>query len=208
MKRTAILLIIILSGFFAEAQMNWVKQWDHRYGGLGGDYVMTFEKTDDGGYILAGRSSSDSSGNKTTNIFGNGAFDYWVIKLNHLGVLQWEKNFNASDNEWLWSLNKTSDGGYIIGGWSDSPIGGDKSEASRGGEDYWILKLDGSGNKIWDKTFGGTDDDELNFIFETSDGGYLLGGDSRSQIGGDKTEARFGITDYWIVKTDSAGNKL
>ena len=188
-----------------HAQFNWVKQWDHRYGGIDGDYVIAFERTSDDGFILAGKTASDSTGNKTTHIFGNGAFDYWIIKLNSFGILQWEKDFRGSGNDPLWSLGLTADGGFIIGGTSDSPIGGDKSQSSRGGTDYWIIKLDSLGNKIWDKTFGGTDDEDLHSVIQTSDGGFLIGGDSRSRISGDKSEAKFGINDYWIVKTDSAG---
>jgi hypothetical protein len=108
----------------------------------------------------------------------------------------------------LWGLDATSDGGFIIGGTSDSPIGADKTQASRGGTDYWILKLDSTGNIQWDKTFGGSGDEDLHSIIQTSDGGYLIGGDSRSPISGDKTENKYGINDYWIVKTDASGIKL
>ena len=209
MKKNYLLLFIIslCLNSITQAQFSWVKQWDHRYGGVDGDYVIAFEKTKHNGYILAGKTTSDSSGNKLTHMFGTGAFDYWVIKVDSLGLLKWERSYKGSDNDVLWGLDVTSDGGYIIGGTSDSPIGGDKSQASRGGTDYWIIKLDSMGNKVWDQTYGGADDEDLHSIIQTADGGYLIGGDSRSGITGDKTEAKFGINDYWVVKTDALGFK-
>jgi hypothetical protein len=210
MKKFTLVFLLLISSVLPQifAQFNWVKKWDHRYGGTDGDYVIAFEKTTHGGYILAGKTASDSSGNKSTHIFGTGAFDYWIVKLDSVGQMQWEKDFHGSDNDVFWAISQTSDGGYIIGGTSNSPAGGDKSQMQRGGDDYWVIKLDASGNKIWDKTFGGSGDEDLHCIIQTSDGGYLIGGDSRSPAGGDKTQALFGISDYWVVKTDSLGNKL
>ena len=209
MNKIILLPIYILIGFVnaADAQMNWIKKWDHRYGGIDGDYLIKFERTAHEGYLLAGKTASDSTGDKTTHMIGNGAFDYWIIKVDSGGNKLWEKDFQATGNDQLWGIDVTSDGGFIIGGTSDSPIGGDKSQSPRGGSDYWILKHDSMGNKIWDKTFGGTDDDELHSVIQTADGGYLVGGDSQSGITGDKTEAKFGVNDYWVVKTDSLGIK-
>ena len=120
---------------------------------------------------------------------------------------QWDKTFGGSNNDDLSSLQQTSDGGYILGGYSASGISGDKTEASRGNNDYWIVKTDANGNKQWDKTFGGSSDDQLYSFQQTTDGGYISGGRSTSGISGDKTEASKGSYDYWIVKTDANGNK-
>src|SRR4051812_22708364 len=111
------------------------------------------------------------------------------------------------DNDELNSLQQTADGGYILGGWSASGIGGDKTQPLWGWQDYWIIKIDSSGTMQWDKRFGGTDIDRLYSLHETADGGYILGGYSRSDISGDKTQDTIGGIDYWIVKTDSLGNK-
>ena len=109
---------------------------------------------------------------------------------------------------YLRSIVPSADGGYLLGGSSYSGLGADKSEASRGGGDYWVVKIDAAGNKLWDKTFGGTGVDDLRSIVTSADGGYLLGGSSYSGIGADKSEASRGIYDYWVVKIDAAGNKL
>lgn len=190
-----------------NARGNWVRQWDHRYGGVDGDYVVSSDRTSRQGYVLAGKTSSDSTGNKTTHLFGNGVFDYWIIRLDSLGNLVWEKDIRGSGNDALWSIKSTSDGGFIIGGTSDSPFGGDKTHASYGGTDYWVLKLDSLGNIQWDNVYGGSDDEDLWTVMETSDGGFLIGGDSRSGISGNKTQGTFGVNDFWIVKVNPQGIK-
>jgi hypothetical protein len=209
MKKVYMLFIFIGYSFcfFADAQITLTKQWDHRYGGIGGDYCTAFKKTADG-FILAGKTSSDSSGNKMSHMLPNSDFDYWVVKLSSSGNLIWEKDFQAAGNDNLWSINLTSDGGYIIGGTSTSTTGPVKSDVCRGGTDYWIIKLDDQGNVMWDKTFGGTNDDDLRYVFQTSDGGYMVGGTSKSDSVWDKTKPRYGFNDFWIVKTDALGNKL
>ena len=209
MKKHTLLSIYFLFIFLSttQAQFNWVKQWDHSYGGTGGDYVIAFKETTHHGYIMAGKTASDSSGNKSTHMIGNGAFDYWVVKVDSLGNMIWEKNFGGTGNDVFWAMDLTSDGGCILGGSSDSPIGNDKSEACRGDIDYWIVKLDSTGHRQWDRTFGGSADDDLRSVKQTADGGYILGGESRSPISGDKTQQHYGIGDYWIIKTNPQGIK-
>ncbi len=198
-----------LFAHFTLAQAPWVKQWDYRFGATEMETIKAFERTSDGGYILGGISNSDSSGDKTqfnrdTSGFYN---DYWIIKIDSSGNKQWDKTFGGTGNDLLSSLKQTSDGGYILGGYSASGISGDKTQLAWGFFDYWIVKIDSLGNKQWDKDFGGTQTEHLYSILQTTDGGYLLGGYSRSGINGNKTQANWGLFDYWIVKTDSLGNK-
>ena len=89
---------------------------------------------------------------------------------------QWDKRFGGDNSDELNSLDLTFDGGYILGGHSYSHKGGDKSEYNQGVGDFWIVKTDKDGIKQWDKTFGGTDDDFLQCLQQTNDGGYILGG--------------------------------
>src|SRR4051812_39277341 len=116
--------------------------------------------------------------------------------------------FGGSNGDELYSLQQTTDGGYILGGTSHSDISGDRTQASRAGSDYWIVKTSVSGIKQWDKRFGGDFlPAEFRSIQQTLDGGYILGGETQSGIGGDKTQASQGSDDYWIVKTDADGIK-
>jgi type IX secretion system substrate protein len=180
------------------------KEWDKDFGGLFSDKLYAVNQMADGGYLLAGHSISGISGDKTQPVQGN--TDYWILKTDSSGIKLWDKDFGGTDYDYLSCMIATNDGGYILGGVSASLAGGDKSQPSWGGWDFWIVKIDAQGNKIWDKDFGGTEHDYLNAIHQTSDGGYLLGGYSASDISGDKTENRWGLYDYWIVKTDSLGN--
>jgi len=105
------------------------------------------------------------------------------------------------------SLQTTKDGGFILGGFSASQALINLKTA-RAVYDYWIIKLDASGNKLWDKTFGGSDNDQLYALQQTKDKGYVLAGYSYSTRSGDKTEPlrnKYGSPDYWVVKTDSLG---
>ena len=181
------------------------KLWDKDFGGTDQDELWSIQQTTDGGYILAGHSLSNISGDKTQNSWGN--YDYWIIKTDSLGNKQWDRNFGGTGYDYLYSIQQTSDTGYILGGYSSSNISGDKTQNSWGIYDYWIIKIDSAGNKQWDRDYGGNFADDLYSIQQTSDNGYILGGISSSNISGDKTEDSWGITDYWILKTDSAVNK-
>ncbi len=121
-------------------------------------------------------------------------------------IKSWDKRFGGSGNDYALSIQQTIDGGYILAGYSYSGADGDKSEASRGSADYWLVKLDGNGNKSWDKRFGGSGNDIAYSIQQTSDGGYIVAGYSSSGADGDKTEASRGGWDYWVVKFGLSGN--
>lgn len=168
--------------------------------GYGGTYV---DQTNDGGYIIAGYTYSNN-GDVSEN---HGVSDYWVVKLNGSGEMEWEKSFGGSGVEFALTVQQTSDGGYIVGGWSNSEDG-DIGE-SHGGIDAWVLKLDGSGEIQWEKSLGGSDQDTVYSIFQTNDGGYILAGYSDSNDGdvsGHHGPTGDLIPDYWIVKLDSSGS--
>jgi len=204
-----IFICVIVTGENAIAQNPLVKVWDKTYGGYGDEYLYSFSPTNDGGYILGGSTNSGTGGNITDT--SRGFLDYWIIKLDSLGNKLWDKRFGGPDWDYLISLQQTTDDGFILGGFSSSGIGGDKTQAARGGTmDYWIVKVDSTGNKEWDKDFGGMGSDELCTIVQTPDGGYMAGGLSNSELGGDKSQGLWGtqsFPDYWILKMDSQGNK-
>jgi len=178
--------------------------WDNTIGGTGADTARSMDQTSDGGIVILGESLSPISGDKTEGNIGD--FDYWVVKLDVNGAIQWQNTIGGSISDRARSIKQTPDGGYIIGGYSASFISGDKTEDPIGANDYWILKLDSTGTVQWDNTIGGTGSDTLFSIELTSDGGYLLGGSSESGISGDKTEPNRGGDDYWIVKIDGNGS--
>lgn len=188
------------------------KNWDKTIGGNLDDYGSCVEFTDDGGYILAGTSSSGVSGDKMSE--NKGGSDFWVIKINQSGNIVWEKSIGGSLGEAIETIVKCTDGGFLLGGSSNSPQDGDKSQPAHfypnnyPSNDYWIVKIDSNGNKLWDKRYGWNGSDYLHYMLQTADGGFLLGGSSDSNNGGEKTEnLRTGI-DGWLVKIDANGNKL
>jgi len=180
-----------------------IVQWDKTIGGNSSDALYRLEQTTDRGYILGGSSVSDSSGDKTEN--SKGDWDYWLVKIDSTGIVQWDKTIGGNSDDVLRSLQQTTDGGYVLGGWSSSDISGDKTENSTGLSDCWVVKLDASGTVQWDNTIGGNSIDALHSLQQTSDGGYMLGGYSDSNISGDKTGSSKGGDDYWVVKLDSSG---
>ncbi|MFI5219820.1 MAG: T9SS type A sorting domain-containing protein [Bacteroidia bacterium] len=173
-------------------------QWQNTIGGDSYDYFQSIMQTLDGGYIFGGWSLSDISGDKTED--NNGGHDYWFVKTNAVGNIQWQNTIGGDDEELYFSIKQTTDGGYILGGASSSNISGDKTENSNGGFDYWVLKADLSGNILWQNSIGGISNDGIYILQQAADGGYILGGSSSSNISGDKTENSLGYDDYWIVK--------
>ena len=178
--------------------------WENTVGGGNYDKLYAVEETPDGGYIVGGQSLSGGGwGDKSES--NKGGYDYWIVKLDEDGVVEWDRSYGGLGNDQLYNVQPTSDGGYIIAGTSDSGISGDKTENRVGNSDYWIIKTDASGNIIWQNDIGGLMFDNVYSAYETADGGYILGGTSTSGISGDKTAGNYGVVDYWIVKLNSAG---
>ena len=174
-------------------------EWQKNIGGSGLDEINSIRQTVEGGYIAGGTSNSNISGDKTENCRGH--FDYWIVKLGSTGNIQWQKTLGGSNYDRLYSIGQSSDGSFFGGGYSDSDLSGDKTENSKGFEDYWIVKLDNSGNLLWQKTIGGNGDDALLSMQVTKDDEYILAGVSLSGISGDKTENNVGSSDFWVIKT-------
>ena len=208
-------VIVCCSMLMPSAAMAQVpdKQWDRTFGGLGYEDLRCVRPTSDGGYILGGLSTSAAGGDKTQASRGA---DYWLVKLDASGNKQWDRTFGGDESEDLLSVEQTRDGGYVLGGTSNSGISGNKTAPNLGpilSSDYWVVKIDASGATQWDRTFGGSELEEFGDLRQTQDGGFLLGGTSNSGISGNKTQPNhslpgaFNAPDYWIVKLDANGNK-
>ncbi|GAB3518010.1 3-coathanger stack domain-containing protein [Emticicia fontis] len=185
---------------------NGNKQWDRGYGSENSELLASVLPTPDGGYLMGGSSASYAGNEKSQTSYGY--FDYWLLKIDANGNKQWDKQLGGIGDDQMLTMTATGDGSYVLGGSSNSAKSYDKSEGGRGSEDYWIVKVDGNGNKIWDKTLGGNMFDYISRIVPSGDGGYVLGGWSNSPISGDKTQANYGYANFWVVKIDANGNKL
>lgn len=196
MIKTLCLVVLISLCTIAFAQSPEI-EWQKSLGGTGKDVLQSIEKTNDGGFIVAGYSNSNN-GDVTGN---HGEFDYWVAKLTNNGIIVWQKSLGGSGEDIANSVIQTSDGGYIVSGQSYSD-NGDITD-NHGGIDYWIVKLDASGNLVWQKSLGGSSLDYGREIQETIDGGFIMIGLSLSN-NGDVT-GNHGDYDYWVVKMDGSG---
>jgi hypothetical protein len=154
--------------------------WAKTYGGTGDDYAIYVIQSVDGGYVMSGY----------TNSFGAGGYDAYLVKTDASGNMQWSKTYGGNGTDYGYGVVQTSDGGYAISGYTTSN-GTNK-------EDAWLIKTDAAGNMQWNKTYGGTGTDEALGIVQSSDGGYAIEGYTNS-FGA-------GSMDFYLVKTDAAGN--
>jgi hypothetical protein len=153
--------------------------WTHTYGGGGFDEARSVQQTDDGGFIVAGRTYSLGAGNR----------DYYLVKTNSLGDTLWTRTYGGSNDDWASSVQQTDDGGYVVSGTTSS--------FGAGQGDIYLIKTDAQGDTLWTKTIGGGSTDEGYEIRQLSDGGYVVAGTTRSYGAGN--------WDYYLVKTDADG---
>lgn len=171
--------------------------WQKTLGGTYDENGYCIKQTTDGGYIIAG-SNNSSDGEVTGN---HGFIDAWIVKLSSTGVLQWQKSYGGTEFDEAFSIKQTSDGGYIVAAYTGSNNGNVTN--FRGFYDAWILKLNSSGNLVWQKTIGGSSQDRIDKIEITSDGGYILAGGTGSNNG--DVFGNHGGYDAWVVKMNSSG---
>ena len=177
-------------------------QWSKCYGGTGTDRAFSITQTPDSGYIFTGMAGS-SDGDVTGN-HGNG--DYWVVKLDTGGTMQWEKCYGGGGTDQANSIINTYDGGYAVAGYTGSPNGDATGGGFHGNWDYWVVKLSDTGAIQWQKCYGGSNEDQANSIAQTRDSGYAITGYTIS-TDGDVTRqyVNNSAENYWVVKLNNSG---
>lgn len=156
------------------------KIWDKTYGGENSDEASFGCQTSDDGYLIVG----------STNSFDLGKKDIWLIKTDNQGDMIWNKTYGGAGYETASEVLQTNDGGIAIFGYTDS--------FGAGNRDMWLIKTDNEGNIIWEKTYGGKQDDQGNSIKQTTDGGFILAGSKYTSV----YTTKF---DIWLVKIDVSG---
>ena len=159
----------------------------------------------DDGFIFVGSSESNASVAKSEN--SKGGSDFWVLKTNAGGTKIWDKTFGGSGFDSARKIIANGVNEFVIGGSSDSPISGNKSEESRGEMDFWLLKIDSLGKIIWEKRFGSVLDDECLSLARTMDHKILAGGYAY-HTGGDRTQGTLGNRDLWVLKLEQNSSKI
>lgn len=215
--------------YLVKADSNGNEVWNKTFGGGSRDAGHCVQQTSDGGYIVAGYFNwqqnaclikTDSNGNEVwhkcfgeawANIFfsvqqtldggyiasgmtstsGAGGYDGCLAKIDSDGNEVWYKTYGGSANEYLYSVQQTTDGGYIVVG--------DTRSFGANGMDVYLIKTDSDGNEVWHNTFGGSGDDDGYWVQQTTDGGYIITGIVNYQTGSD---------DIYLIKTDSDGNTV
>ncbi|MBI5914158.1 MAG: gliding motility-associated C-terminal domain-containing protein [Bacteroidetes bacterium] len=195
-----------LDFWVVKIDANGNKQWDRAYGGTGTDILRKILPMSDGGFWLAGYSNSPASFEKSTASI-NGTFDFWSVKIGADGTPLGDYTIGGSGQDWLFDAETSHDGNVLLAGWSDSPPGFGKSAPNFGYNDYWVVKSNLSGNKIWDETFGGNERDACLDLYPTNDGKYIASGHSWSARNtGNKTSDHYGLEDAWFVKFADLGD--
>jgi hypothetical protein len=150
--------------YMAKTDPNGNMDWQKKFGGIDSDAGHSVQQTTDGGYIIAGSTSS----------FGAGSSDVYLIKTDPNGNKKWQKTFGGSDYDTAYSVQQTSDSGYIIAGHAGA------IDSSRGG-DFYLIKTDPNGNNQWQKTFGQSNYTDMAYSArQTLNGGYIITGYTRS----------------------------
>lgn len=196
MKTTATLLLLYLSSTGIYGQLSNI-QWQKVFGGTMYDFSKELAVTSDGGFITIGYTES----NDGDISFNSGSGDWWIVKTTALGAIEWEKTYGGTGFDYGYSIQQTADGGYIAAGYSES--NDNDVSGNHGGGDSWVIKLDNTGTIEWQKTFGGTLNDNAQCIRQTTDGGYILCGYTESNDG--DVAANHGGGDSWVLKLDNSG---
>lgn len=165
-----------------KTDANGNMEWNQTYGGVNFDAPMSLVFTSDGGYAIAGFTGS-------TVISGAGDNDFWLVKTDADGNLEWDQTYGGTGDDRAYGLVVASDGGYVLAGQTNSFGSGDY--------DCWLVKTDSSGVLEWSQTYGGAEYEYGMSLVAASDGGYAIAGETGSFGAGG---------DFWLVKTDSSGN--
>jgi hypothetical protein len=168
--------------YLVKTDVNGDSLWTRTYGGSNHEMAQCVRQTSDGGFVVAGHTLS----------FGAGQYDVWLLKTDANGDTLWTRTYGGADAEWGYSVEQTTDGGYILAGFTYSFGAGDR--------DFYLVKTDANGDTLWTRTYGGAEWDVAYSVEQTSDGGYILTGETVS----------FGPAweDVWLLKTDPNGDTL
>lgn len=172
----------------ASGNVQWSKEIDPCPTFNSHSRVLSVVQADDGGYVAAGWVGTENYGDEG-----------YLVKINSTGTLQWHYIYgnvnigSGNDDDWFQTIAKTSDGGYILGGWT-------AAQASHGYTDAWLVRVTGAGEIVWQTVHGLEGSEEAQEVIQTTDGGYLFVGNTTSETG-------FGIDDeaVFIVKTNASG---
>ncbi len=164
----------------ADGNVEWAKTYRFGESVVTNSGAFDVFQTDNGGYAVAGFTDAE----------GAGSTDFWVLRLDPSGWIEWQKAYGGPGYEWARSILPTQDKGYVVAGYTSS--------FGAGSSDVWVLRLDTAGTVLWQKTYGGPGQDAGFSLSATADGRYILAGVTFS-FGADRGDA-------WVFKFDDNGS--
>ncbi|MBI5541565.1 MAG: T9SS type A sorting domain-containing protein [Bacteroidia bacterium] len=201
MKKLYFFILMVFVFNNINAQLYWQKT----YGGTDHEYACKTIKTTDGGYAFVGFSKSND-GDVSSN---HGENDLWVAKTNSAGTIVWSKLYGGTSDEQGYDIIQTSDGGFMVAGWADSNDGDVTGHhGANYYSDFWVLKLNSAGTLIWNKCYGGTNDDEGKAIAMTTSEEFYIAGTTYSNDGDVSGNHGTGYNDFWAIKISNTGTLL
>ncbi|MEJ5106540.1 T9SS type A sorting domain-containing protein [Chryseobacterium sp. MYb328] len=165
------------------------------------DFLSQVTTTIDQQYLITG-SSIQSDKQQTSGSKQNNGYDFHLVKLNQQGEKAWEKYFSGNNHDYLSATVSTQEGGFLLAGTSYSGKGLDKKEDSKGGSDIWLIRINESGDEIWQKTLGTSSDEEAKAVIQSADLGFFVAGNVQNSSQG------YGSKDVWITRLDKDGKEL
>ena len=184
-------------------------EWEQSFGFSGHDHSYDIVENADGGLFFTGflditSARADGYTDKSYTLTRHGVGEFWGTKLNQLGELEWREYFGGTNNDRAHAVVTAREGGYVMAGFSESEDF-DISDP-KGSYDFWVVKIDGEGQLVWEQSFGGSGIDIAQDIARTEDGGYIITGSTISTDG--DIAATHGESDVWVIKIDALGNLL
>jgi gliding motility-associated-like protein len=209
--RTDLNLLWDAKGRITKLNSAGIMEWDKIFGdNTATCYLNSIRQTQDGGYIALGSMTAVNGASGMANGW-HGSYDLFVLKLDASGNVQWHKCLGGSSSEEPGAIRQTADGGYIISACTSSDDGDVPNhhhfDINDQWSDIWLVKLNASGNIIWQNTYGGSSEENAGAIEILQDGSYIVCGNTSSNDG-DVSGNHSISTDGWVIKVNATGALL
>jgi len=168
------------------------------------DFLSQVTTTVDQQYLITGSSIQAAGKTAVSSVASkqNNGYDFHLVKLNQQGEEVWEKYFSGQNHDFLSATVATQEGGFLLAGTSYSGKGLDKKDASKGGSDIWLIRINEFGDELWQKTIGTPQDEEARSVIQTADFGFMVAGNVQNSANG------FGSKDVTVTRLDKSGKVL
>lgn len=205
MKKTVISAFLICTGWSLSAQEV---LWQKDIKSSTQDFLSQVTTTIDQQYLITGSSIQAGKQQPTSNgQKQNNGYDFHLVKLNQQGEEVWEKYFGGKNHDFLSATVNTQEGGFLLAGTSYSSKGLDKKDDSKGGSDIWLIRINEFGDEIWQKTIGGTADEEARAVIQTTDFGFFVAGNITTLRQAQDSKG-YGSKDVLVIRLDKNGKEL